>query len=250
LLPKYTEVTLPLLRELYRLRGRAQAKDMYKVLADFFHLTEKDLSEVIYEKGKARSKWENMVRTARRELVDKNLFKKKDKKGWWEISNLGLQELSEDAPNAIYKDVFNVRKISYENFEKSEKNKKEIGLQGELWVIEFEKTRLAQCNPSCVKKIKHIGLEDVAAGYDIISYDEFGQEIYIEVKTTTTDEIYDFYITKNEIEFARRNKNHKIYRLIKFNESPELIIIDNFCQKIDHELKLIPLSWKVSSIEH
>lgn len=75
--PTYREIETPLLDELRRRGGRARPVDrdahgrtIYEALADHFRLTPQDLRETITENGKQRSKWENMVRYARRHLVD------------------------------------------------------------------------------------------------------------------------------------------------------------------------------------
>jgi len=78
--PKYGEIEKPLLDELRRRGGRArptdrdkQGRTVYEAVADYFALSEEARGASIIENGVARSKWENMVRYARRALKDKGL---------------------------------------------------------------------------------------------------------------------------------------------------------------------------------
>ena len=78
--PKYGEIEQPLLDELRRRGGKARPTDLdregrtvYDALADHFGLSEDTRGASIIENGIARSKWENMVRYARRALKDKGL---------------------------------------------------------------------------------------------------------------------------------------------------------------------------------
>ena len=125
---------------------------------------------------------------------------------------------------------------------------KRIGDLGELWVIEREKQKLMQANkPKLAKKVKHVAKEKGdGLGYDILSYDQNGKEIYIEVKTTKGNVNSTFYITRNELEKSKIEKdNYRIYRVYKYDdetENAELLIIkgdlSNLCE--------IPLTYKVN----
>lgn len=56
-------------------------------------------------------------------------------------------------------------------------------------------------------------------GYDIISYDKDGNEIHIEVKTTKTANVDNFYMSRREVEESLKPQYvYKIYRLYNFNE--------------------------------
>lgn len=86
--PTYREIEGPLLNEL-RLRGgaarpsdRRSGRTVYQALADHFKLSADDLGETIYENGQPRSKWENMVRYARRSLVDQGKIDNSQRGVW------------------------------------------------------------------------------------------------------------------------------------------------------------------------
>ena len=83
-----------------------------------------------------------------------------------------------------------------------------IGNEGEKIVLKYEKRH----HPQYAKSIKRVSLENDHLGYDILSFDDKGQEVYIEVKTKkhgSLDNI-DFFITAKELEELQK-PNHVIY---------------------------------------
>lgn len=82
MLPMYEDIEGPLLQELLRRGGSARpgdqhnGKTIYESLGDVFGLTKADYEECVIEPktGTPRSKWENMVRWARRKLVERDLL--------------------------------------------------------------------------------------------------------------------------------------------------------------------------------
>ncbi|HPY98725.1 MAG TPA: DUF3883 domain-containing protein [Clostridia bacterium] len=100
------------------------------------------------------------------------------------------------------------------------------GEEAELFVLSYEKKRIGKPLCSNIKRISEI---DVAAGYDIISFESSqSQELnrYIEVKAVSSS---GFYWSSNEYEIARlKGKSYYLYlvELSKINEpdySPEII---------------------------
>lgn len=82
---------------------------------------------------------------------------------------------------------------------------KRTGDLGELWVISEEKQKLLKANkPKLAKKVKHVAKDKGdGLGYDILSFDINGNEIYIEVKTTKGNIYSTFFITRNELERSK-----------------------------------------------
>jgi hypothetical protein len=103
--------------------------------------------------------------------------------------------------------------------EKELKNKR-LGYLGELFVIQNEKEILIQKGrKDLADKIQHSS-EEVGdgLGYDILSFEENGNEKFIEVKTTRGEINRPFYLTKNEIEFSKINKsNYYLHRIFDFD---------------------------------
>jgi uncharacterized protein DUF3883 len=107
-----------------------------------------------------------------------------------------------------------------------------IGLAGELFILQQEKERLRQANKEFLSnKVIHVSkkLGD-GAGYDILSYNEDGSELHIEVKTTLSNSSRAFYISENELEFAKQHEeSFRLYRVCNFDmerNSAELFILN------------------------
>lgn len=137
------------------------------------------------------------------------------------------------------------------NFIQNGIENKRIGDLGELWVIEMEKQKLISANkPKLSEKVKHVAKEKGdGLGYDILSYDLIGNEIFIEVKTTKGKANTTFFITRNELERSLRERDYYyLYRVFNFNDKlnkGELMIIkgdlSNLCE--------VPLTYKVNMKE-
>lgn len=121
-----------------------------------------------------------------------------------------------------------IKKLTLEQLQQRLCDEQEIGEQGEIFVLNFEKLR---CNFTCkdqsrIRQISHI---DVSAGYDIISFhDNINlKRRYIEVKTYKGSP--HFYWSSNEIESARLRGNDYFLYLVDFerisdqNYKPEII---------------------------
>ncbi|MCL2521484.1 MAG: DUF3578 domain-containing protein [Erysipelotrichales bacterium] len=105
----------------------------------------------------------------------------------------------------------------------------EVGYLGELAILEMEIKKLKESkNPyikELAKKVRHASVkEGDGCGYDILSYNFSGEEIFIEVKTTVKDENSNFYITANELEFStKNNSNYFLYRVFNFGKSDKKV---------------------------
>lgn len=108
------------------------------------------------------------------------------------------------------------------NYTQTNIENKRIGDLGELWVLGYEAEKLR------LKNLQHkINEIDHAAknigdgiGYDIVSLDENGNKIFIEVKTTRGPLDTPFFITSNELEKSKRDpENYLLYRVYNFDWS-------------------------------
>lgn len=121
-----------------------------------------------------------------------------------------------------------LRKLTLEQLQKKLIEEQEMGEQGEIFVLNFERKRkpFLQCDLERIRQISHI---DVSAGYDIISFhDEISlKRRYIEVKTFRGKT--HFYWSAHEIESAKiRGNDYFIYlvdanRMNDENYIPEII---------------------------
>lgn len=97
-----------------------------------------------------------------------------------------------------------------------------LGELGEEFVYNVEKNNVAVFNKDYVKKVEHVSKKIYGdkLGYDISSIDINGNELKIEVKTTTGDCDTPFFISENELRFLKEHKNDGaiLYRVYNFNE--------------------------------
>lgn len=90
-------------------------------------------------------------------------------------------------------------------------DKAKIGLYGEQLVLRYEKEQLENLGKKELsKKVIQVSLNNDSLGYDILSYDEDGNEKFIEVKTTRGNNKY-FYITENELNKSNKLNGYMMY---------------------------------------
>jgi hypothetical protein len=137
--------------------------------------------------------------------------------------------------------------MSESRFLQLQERRKEIGRQGEEYIVEYERRNLAKAGYSeLAANVKRISVEDIGAGYDVVSFTNNGEEKRIEVKTTIGSG-YSFEITTNEIQKSEIFKNYYVYFLRNFNPDDnelEPIIING--KDIETQLELIPSSFKAT----
>jgi len=96
--------------------------------------------------------------------------------------------------------------------------REKIGKAGEELVKHYEMNKLKESG--MVDKAKSVEIKEDGAGYDVLSFDEHGNEKYIEVKNTEGNEKIPFYLSANEKKFCELNKsNYVIYRLYNYDSN-------------------------------
>lgn len=107
------------------------------------------------------------------------------------------------------------------DFEGKAKEHKDLGDAGEALVKQHEILFLR--NRGWPEKAALVKIVRDGEGYDVFSFNEAGNEKYIEVKTTTGNEYSPFYMSHNELLFMQRNEGqYCIYRVYNYNSE------DNF----------------------
>ena len=140
-----------------------------------------------------------------------------------------------------------LKKLSLKQFKMIQKQKELMGELAEDFVLKSETKKLKNIN-KYPKQISHV---DVAAGYDIVSYDKSGEEIYIEVKGFQKN--YSFHWSENEISVSKnlsdkyyiycvRFENNTPFEIFKKIQNPYEKIIErsefDFDIKKDYLIKL------------
>jgi len=79
-------------------------------------------------------------------------------------------------------------------------------------------------------------------GYDVLSFDESGNEKYIEVKTTMGGSHAPFYITANELAVSDRYKeNYWLYRVFRSEGRSRIFRIQG---RLSEQLRLVPMQFQ------
>lgn len=102
------------------------------------------------------------------------------------------------------------------DWSKKQKVSKKLGMAGEKLVALIERDKLKGLTLfEEAEKVKKV-LD--GEGYDILSFDEKGNEIYIEVKTTTGNSDEPFYLSANEKAFCEEHVDkYIVYRLHNYS---------------------------------
>lgn len=106
-----------------------------------------------------------------------------------------------------------------------EARNRSLGRAGEMFVLDLEARRLhAAGKKHLVDRIEHVAdTRGDGLGFDILSFEESGEERLIEVKTTAFGELTPFFISRNEV--ARSNMDagrFRLYRVFDFRGKPRL----------------------------
>ena len=117
------------------------------------------------------------------------------------------------------------------NYRRSKKSDK-IGKLGEEWVFNYEQKKLKECGKKDLSDsiIWHREFaENRTPGWDITSYDIFGNKILIEVKSSEGTTINEFELTAQELEKAKSEiaDSYYIYLVTNILTNPKLEIIKN-----------------------
>jgi hypothetical protein len=120
--------------------------------------------------------------------------------------------------------------------ERDFRNRK-LGRDGEELVLHHERQRLQGLDrPDLAKKVRWISQElGDGAGYDILSFDVYGKERLIEVKTTVGIDVTPFYITRNELSLAsERPDAFRLCRVFDFSTGPRMFELTPPLEKVVH----------------
>ncbi|KAF0200260.1 MAG: hypothetical protein FD170_3615 [Bacteroidetes bacterium] len=130
------------------------------------------------------------------------------------------------------------------DFQAIAKVQKDLGDKGETLVkqreIDFLKEKKLHDKAALVDIVQD------GKGFDVYSFDESGNEKFIEVKTTTGNEYSPFYLSENEFHFMRLKKNqYSIYRVYNFDEENNFAMFFELSGDIEKQLIMEPSQYKV-----
>ena len=138
--------------------------------------------------------------------------------------------------NAIAEPKETYRKAVKINFLEREQHNRDLGMKGELLVLQYEKHLLSQAGKdSLADSVEWVSKDSGdGLGFDILSKNLNGTDKYIEVKTTKLSKETPFFFSTNEYAFSKENSdNFHLYRLFNFNHTPKMFTLrgcyDQFC---------------------
>lgn len=126
-----------------------------------------------------------------------------------EIKVNGIEVTLIESPRLINKLVKKAEpKDDQKDYEEIQKIKNKLGKNAEEFVLDYERNK----NPKYKNKIILVS-DKPSYGFDIISYDEKGNEKHIEVKSSSSSKATDvvFYITNHEYETLISDSRYCIY---------------------------------------
>ena len=155
--------------------------------------------------------------------------------------------LETDKPNTLNIPKIRKKSIIAKKTDFINKSKRDmvIGLRGEELVVIYEKNQLKSLGlEGLSKQVKWVSRQSDDYGYDVLSFDEFGLEKYIEVKTTTIDnDQRPFDISANEVNTSNQyGDQYWIYRVYNVEGSQPKFYKTN--GSISDEFNIIPSSYK------
>lgn len=253
--PKQSEIQAPLLAELAKRGGSARPSDLngagrsvYDALVDYFNLSTEARERVIMERGRPRSKWNNVVRWTKEGMKRDGLVVA-PKRGLWELTDLGRRALADVEKDEAGSAGGSSTAVDLATFLKRKKEAERIGHLGEELVLQEERDRLEKAGRvDLAGKVRHTAVSDVGAGYDVLSFELDGTPRYIEVKTTRSDRSA-FEITANEVQTARdMGEAYWLYRVSRIeSDSPTIQRHRNLVSLLDaNRLSLTPTAYRAT----
>jgi hypothetical protein len=124
------------------------------------------------------------------------------------------------------------------------KAQKDLGDAGEALVMEYEIQTLQQ--KGFHNEAAKVCFAKDGEGYDICSFDDGGNEKFIEVKTTTGNELAAFYLSENEVAFMRLHLDkYSIYRVYNYDEEYNAGDFFEIKENVEEQLLMKPTQYQV-----
>ena len=124
-----------------------------------------------------------------------------------------------------------------------------LGRGGEDMAFDLERKRLEQVNPVLARLVLPFYKLRYRPGYDILSFDDSGRPIYIEVKTSQ-DDATDFILTKQEYEIANKltaaGETYQIFRFTNWGRDSQKWTVYDF-RELKESREMTPATYLCSA---
>lgn len=127
------------------------------------------------------------------------------------------------APHGFVRD-----RVACTDYSTRESHNRALGDAGELFVLQFERARLARGGAEqLADRVEHVAkTRGDGIGYDIASFEIGGTARLIEVKTTNFGQYAPFYVSRNELLVSQKQSGwYFLYRLFDFHDNPRLFTL-------------------------
>lgn len=142
--------------------------------------------------------------------------------------------------------TYRVRRAFRRDYLEQEAANRSLGRAGEDFVVRYERWRLLQSGAGqLADRVEHVArTQGDGLGYDVLSFSPDGDQRFIEVKTTSFGKRTPFFVSTNEVEFARDEaQRFRLYRVFDFRAEPRLF---ELAGPIERHCLLDPHSFKAS----
>lgn len=135
------------------------------------------------------------------------------------------------------------------DYSEQQKISQKIGDRGEELVLinELKKVNKWGLLEELVSQVRRVSLESDDYGYDILSYDKNGNELYLEVKTTKQNKNdFSFILTQNELRHAKMyGSAYCIVIVFDILNKPRIWYMGNPFIQEPYKVALTPLQYRV-----
>ncbi|RZS53370.1 DUF3883 domain-containing protein [Sphaerotilus mobilis] len=141
--------------------------------------------------------------------------------------------------------TYHRRAIRRDYLERETRNRS-LGLAGEKFIVDHERWRLLKSGlGQLADRVEHKSVsEGDGLGYDVLSFESDGSERYIEVKTTAFSELTPFFVTANELDFARTEPDRfALCRVFDFRQGPRFFEVRG---PVERHFHLDPATFRAS----
>jgi hypothetical protein len=236
-------------REIWNVIEEKLPRDRWVPLQNIYELIEQNITlhpeDFLPEApGSENPKWKRNVRNVLQKQKTNGEIAW-DRDGKYMIQTADLAILEDGVKTVSMTSTARAYTLSEEGFRRIQEAREEIGALGEEWVVDHEvKVLRSAGRDDLAERVKRVSTINVAAGYDVLSFDIDGNEKYIEVKATAlTTNI--FQITAHEIETAKKyGERFWLYFVSEIRGNPQLIVIQNPARHIGSKISLTPMTYQ------
>lgn len=133
-----------------------------------------------------------------------------------QVDDLGAAQPVPEVTRLPVRSRFIAKRVDFQAIEASNRT---LGEAGELAVVATEQRRLRTVGrPDLADRVEHVAqTRGDGLGYDVLSWTSAGEQRFLEVKTTRSNQFQPFLISRNEVDFsAEEPERFSLVRVYNF----------------------------------